>query len=169
MQALWGNSLWITRPTVHGPWNIKRHVTFCPQVSLAGREAVALESEENNWGGWGRNEERSGGKTPFAFWWGVDLAGLAEAYAGPYFPPAASKSPLVSPGEAEHSYHFWHGGARKRERGTCRGRECFLVDGECKVSLVLFPSWLPPPNSLLFVWPPLQPFYSFFNAAISVK
>ena len=92
MQALWGNSLWITRPTVHGPWNIKRRVTFCPQVSLAGREAVALELEESNGGGGGtrKNEERSGGKTPFAFWWGVDLAGLAEAYVGPYFPPAAS-------------------------------------------------------------------------------
>lgn len=47
MQALWGNSLWITRPTVHAPWNIKGCVTFCPQVSLAGREAKAEEIEES--------------------------------------------------------------------------------------------------------------------------
>lgn len=74
---------------MHGPWNIKRRVTFCPQVSLAGRKAGAVEVESNG-GGMGRNEERRGEKNPFAFWWGVDLAGLAEAYAGPYFPPAAS-------------------------------------------------------------------------------
>lgn len=85
MQALWGNSLWITRPTVHSPWKIKRRVTFCPQVSLAGRRAGVVEAEESN--GAGGGADGGGGS---AFWWGVDLAGLAEAYAGLYFPPAAS-------------------------------------------------------------------------------
>lgn len=60
MQALWGNSLLITRPTVHCPWNIKRRVTFCPQVSLAGRKAEAVELEGSCGGGMGRNKERGG-------------------------------------------------------------------------------------------------------------
>lgn len=92
----------------------------------------------------GRRKLRRGGENPFAFWWGVDLVGLAEAYAGPYFPPAASESPLVRTHDAAWSYHFWHGGTRKkggRGRRDCRGRVVFLAlcvlgDERCKASLV---------------------------------
>lgn len=67
MRALWGDSLWITRPTVHGPWNIKRHVTFCPQVSLAGREAWA-EEWEGVCGGW-KGRTKSSHVDEVWIWW----------------------------------------------------------------------------------------------------
>lgn len=40
-------------------------------------------------------------------------------------------------------------GEQERERGeTAEEGNVFLADVECKVSLVLFPSWLPPPPPL---------------------